>query len=99
MNVPSADPASCLSISQTGSSRRRAPEPPPWAAAVGAMGAPPDLALPRDLLPQVPDPLQASWGCSLPSGEDEGGGSWIEGKGCVNVHWGLGHSLGCWCVT
>ena len=73
MSLLSADPAPCLSISQTRPSERRAPEPPPRAAAVGAVGASPVLAPPGDLLPQVPNPLQASRVRPLPPGErDEG---------------------------
>lgn len=71
--LPSADPASCLCLSQTGPSRRRAPEPPPWAAALGAVETPPVLALPGDLLPQVLDPLQASRSFPLPPGEEDEG--------------------------
>lgn len=73
MILPSADPASYLSISQTRPSRRCAPEPPPWAEAVGAVGTPKFLALPRDLLTQIPGPLQASWSSPLPPGEEDEG--------------------------
>ncbi|XP_073743273.1 interleukin-27 subunit beta isoform X3 [Callorhinus ursinus] len=69
VSLPAApDLASCLSVSQTRPSRRRPPEPPPWTAAVGAVGTPPVLALPRDLLTQVLDPIQASQIRPLPPG-------------------------------
>ncbi|XP_040146615.1 interleukin-27 subunit beta isoform X1 [Ictidomys tridecemlineatus] len=53
---------------QTGPPGGRAPQPPPWAAAAGALGAPSVLALPRGLLSEVLDPIQASGSLPLPPG-------------------------------
>ncbi|XP_058435203.1 interleukin-27 subunit beta isoform X4 [Marmota monax] len=58
----------CLARCQTGPPGGRAPEPPPWAAAAGALGAPSVLALPRGLLSEVLDPIQASGSLPLPPG-------------------------------
>lgn len=97
MELPSADRVSYLCISQTGPSRRRAPEPPPRAEAAGAVGTSQLLALPRGLLTQVLDSLQASRSCPLPPGEEHEWrpGRVIPGRGnsAAKVRWGLPCSL------
>jgi hypothetical protein len=91
------DPASCCPISQARPSGRCAPVPCPWTAAAGAVAAPTVLALPGHLLSQVLDPLQTSWGHSIPPGEEDKGGPGGAKEPCKRqqaLFWGLAQSLG-----